>query len=97
MATAKKVSEEKTKPKKAAAKPADKVKKAVAAKPKATAATKKTSSASSSTKAKKIGDAERYRMIEVAAYYIAEKHHFSGNTADYWIQAEQEINAKYPK
>jgi hypothetical protein len=36
-------------------------------------------------------------MIEVAAYYIAEKHHFSGNTADYWIQAEQEINAKYPK
>jgi len=41
MATAKKASEEKAKPKKAADKPADKVKKTAAAKPKASTATKK--------------------------------------------------------
>ncbi len=36
-------------------------------------------------------------MIEVAAYYIAEKHGFAGSAVDYWVQAEIEINAKYPK
>lgn len=87
MATAKKASEEKAKPKKAAAKPADKVKKTAAAKPKA-----------STAKTAKAGAPEqRYRMIEVAAYYIAEKNGFAGNAADYWVQAEIEINAKYPK
>lgn len=86
MATAKKVSEEKAKPKKVAAKPADKAKKVAAAKPKA-----------STAKTAKAGAPERYRMIEVAAYYIAEKHGFAGSAADYWVQAEIEINAKYPK
>lgn len=93
MATAKKASEEKAKPKKAAAKPADKAKKTATAKPKASTSTKKTSTA----KPAKPGAPERYRMIEVAAYYIAEKNGFAGNTADYWVQAEIEINAKYPK
>ena len=94
MATAKKASEEKAKPKKATAKPADKVKKTVAAKPKASTASKK----NSTVKTAKAGAPEqRYRMIEVAAYYIAEKNGFSGNAADYWVQAEIEINAKYPK
>lgn len=93
MATAKKASEEKAKPKKAAAKPTDKVKKTATAKPKASTTSKKTSTA----KAAKPGAPERYRMIEVAAYYIAEKHGFAGSAADYWVQAEIEINAKYPK
>ena len=93
MATAKKASEEKAKPKKVAAKPADKVKK-TAAKPKASTITKKTSTAKT---AKAGAPEQRYRMIEVAAYYIAEKHGFAGNAADYWVQAEIEINAKYPK
>lgn len=93
MATAKKVSEEKAKPKKEAAKPADKAKKVAAAKPKASTAPKKPSTA----KTAKAGAPERYRMIEVAAYYIAEKHGFAGSAVDYWVQAEIEINAKYPK
>lgn len=93
MATAKKASEKQEKPKKAAAKPVDKVKKVAAVKPKASTSTKKTTSA----KTPKAGAPERYRMIEVAAYYIAEKNGFAGNASDYWVQAEIEINAKYPK
>lgn len=93
MATAKKASEEKAKTKKVAAKPADKSKKVAVAKPKASTAPKKPSTA----KTAKAGAPERYRMIEVAAYYIAEKHGFAGSAADYWVQAETEINAKYPK
>jgi len=37
---------------------------------------------------------ERYKMIEVAAYYIAEKKGFGHQHMDYWLEAEQEINAK---
>ncbi len=34
---------------------------------------------------------ERYRMVETAAYFIAERSGFSGNNADHWIAAELEI------
>lgn len=37
---------------------------------------------------------ERYKMIEVAAYYLAEKNGFAGSAADYWIDAEIMIDAK---
>jgi len=37
---------------------------------------------------------ERYKMIEVAAYYIAEKKGFGHHHMDHWLEAEQEINAK---
>ncbi len=80
---------------KAAAKP-----KAAAAK-KETAATKKASK-SKTTTAKKpavkktksaTSDLEqRYRLIEVAAYYIAEKDGFAGSPVDYWIAAELQIS-----
>lgn len=40
---------------------------------------------------------ERYKMIEVAAYYIAEKDGFKGYAADYWIAAEKEIDKKIGK
>jgi hypothetical protein len=90
MATAKKESSDNVAPKKAAAKPAA-TKKTVESKPKATP---KKASKSKPTDA---SPAERYRMVEVAAYYIAEKNQFTGNATDYWIQAEIEINAKYPK
>ncbi len=72
-----------------------------AAKPKATATTKKASTAKTATAkkpaAKKtkaaVSDLEqRYRMIEVAAYYIAEKDGFAGNPVDYWIAAELQIS-----
>jgi hypothetical protein len=94
MATAKKESNVKAAPKKTAektvAKPAT-AKKTAEAKPKA--APKKANKPKSTA----ASPAERYRMVEVAAYYIAEKNQFAGNATDYWIQAEIEINAKYPK
>lgn len=88
-------------PKKAASKPVaektTKTKSTSTDTPSAT--TKKTAvkKASSQAKSATASPAERYRMIEIAAYYIAEKHEFAGSATDYWIQAEIEINAKYPK
>jgi Protein of unknown function (DUF2934) len=40
---------------------------------------------------------ERYKMIEVAAYYIAEKNGFAGYSIDYWAAAEKEIDKKLAK
>ena len=36
----------------------------------------------------------RYRMIQDAAYFIAEKHGFTGDNHAFWLQAEHEIDAK---
>jgi hypothetical protein len=36
-----------------------------------------------------------YKMTEVAAYYIAQNHNFSGNPSEYWIAAEAQISALY--
>jgi hypothetical protein len=69
-------------------------KKATASKPKAEkkvsvkAAPAKTPSQS---KATKTNSAERYKMTEVAAYFIAERDSFAGNAVDYWIAAEIQI------
>ena len=92
-AVAKKPAAKKTVTKKPAAKkPA--ASKPAASKPKAAkkivtkkAPAKKTSKAAST----KIGAAERYRMVETAAYFIAERNGFKGNSADNWIAAEVQI------
>ena len=34
---------------------------------------------------------ERYRMVQSAAYFIAEKDGFQGRDTDYWVRAEREI------
>ncbi len=34
---------------------------------------------------------ERYRMVQDAAYFIAEKNGFQADSMDYWIAAEAEI------
>jgi hypothetical protein len=76
------------KPKAAAAKKdATATKKASA--PKATAAKKP---AAKKAKAATSDLEQRYRLIEVAAYYIAEKDGFSGSPVDYWIAAELQIS-----
>ena len=67
--------------KKSAAKPT--VKKTTAKKPTAKKAT---------TKPRKISAEERYRMVQTAAYYIAEQNNFQGSSMDFWIAAEQEIS-----
>jgi len=87
-APAKKPAPKKAAPKKAPAKKPI-TKKPVAKKPVA----KKASAAKSSS----VSGFERYKMIEVAAYYIAEKKGFSGNSTDYWTAAEKEIDKKLAK
>jgi len=82
----------------------------VAAKPstttakKATTTTKaktvKASTAKAPVKAKavkKIGAEQRYKMVEMAAYYIAERNSFEGSPSDFWIQAEAQIEAMLGK
>lgn len=79
---------------------------AKAAAKKETTATKKASTAKTSTPkttaakkpaAKKTKAAtsdleQRYKLIEVAAYYIAEKDGFAASPVDYWIAAELQIS-----
>lgn len=66
-----------------AAKPAAAKKVAVAKKP----AAKKPAA----SKPNKIGAEERYRMVEVAAYFMAERNKFAGNPGGYWTAAEAQI------
>jgi hypothetical protein len=37
---------------------------------------------------------ERYRMVEITAYFIAERHGFQGRSDEHWAAAEREIAAK---
>jgi hypothetical protein len=55
---------------------------------------KKAAPKKTSPKARKISAEERYKMVEIAAYYIAEHNHFQGSPVDFWIAAEAEVAAK---
>lgn len=57
-------------------------------------AKKKSTKTTRVTKSRKVSSEERYKMIEMAAYYIAEHNNFEGNTVDFWNAAEAEINKK---
>jgi len=99
MAESKASSEKKAvKPKKApAADAAAKPKAAAAKKPaaaKKTTAAKKPAAkpAAKKTKATPENSQLRYKMIEVAAYYLAEKDGFAGSPVEYWIAAELQFN-----
>ena len=89
-------SAKKSAPKKTAISPAKKVavkkvtvKKVAVKKPAATKA--------SASKSTMVSGFERYKMIEVAAYYLAEKKSFTGSAADYWVTAEKDIDKKLSK
>jgi hypothetical protein len=76
------------------------VKKAsTAAKTKAPAKKAATTKAKRSTTANKAAGKpiptpeERYRMVETAAYFIAEKHGFQGRSDEHWAAAERAIAA----
>lgn len=59
------------------------------------AAPKKTTTAKSTVKKAKNSPtdlAQRYKMIEVAAYFIAEKDGFASNPVDYWLAAEAQVS-----
>lgn len=45
-------------------------------------------------RAAKPGPEILYRMVETAAYFIAEQHGFKGHPHDHWLAAEREIVAK---
>lgn len=68
-------------------------KKAVAVKPpvKKAAAKKPAAKKSANSKPNKISAEERYRMVEVAAYFMAERNKFAGNPVGYWTAAEAQI------
>ncbi len=79
-----------------AKKPAATVKKAAApaAKPAAAAAKKPAARAKAAPASSAAPTPEqRYRMIQDAAYFLAEKNGFSGGAMDYWMAAEMEIEA----
>lgn len=83
------------------AKPAGTSAKKPAAKPaaprKAAATTTRSPAASRSRKAAAkpgVSPEQRYRMIQDAAYYIAERHGFTGDNHAFWLQAEQEIDSQ---
>ena len=40
---------------------------------------------------------EHYRMVEVAAYFLAERNNFAGNPSEYWTQAEAQISSMLSK
>lgn len=88
VATAKKAAAPKAaaKPKASTAKTATAAKKTTAAKSTANPAAKKSKASTANLE-------QRYRMIEVAAYYLAEKDGFAGNPVEYWIMAEAQISS----
>lgn len=43
------------------------------------------------------GNEERYNMIQVAAYYLAERDGFAGSPVEYWIAAESQVSSMLPK
>ncbi|HEY3300205.1 MAG TPA: DUF2934 domain-containing protein [Methylophilaceae bacterium] len=83
---------------KVAAKPSTATVKKTATTTKAKTVKPSTAKAPAKAKAvKKIGAEQRYKMVEMAAYYIAERNGFEGSPSDYWIQAEAQIEAMLGK
>ena len=84
----------------AAAKKTSAAKSKAATSPKASVAAKKPAAPKKAPAAKKVkaapGAEERYRMIEVAAYFIAERHGFAGDPKEFWAEAEAQINRMLP-
>lgn len=37
---------------------------------------------------------ERYRMVEITAYFISEQHGFNGRSDEHWAAAEREIESR---
>jgi hypothetical protein len=68
--------------------------KAAAAKPAAKKTASKTSTSKKNSAPAIVTSANRLQMIEVAAYYIAEKHGFHGPSADHWLAAEKQVDSK---
>lgn len=77
----------------ATAKPAV-AKSAAAAKPAAKPSTKPAAPKAAPAPKPAISAEERYKMVQDAAYFIAERHGFNGDSAYFWTLAEAEIAAQ---
>jgi hypothetical protein len=62
--------------------------------PRKTAGTGAKASAKRATSASEVSPEQRYRMIQDAAYFIAERNGFVGDNHAYWLEAEQAIDAQ---
>ncbi len=51
-----------------------------------------TSKAKTADTTSQISPEEHYRMVEVAAYFLAERNGFAGSPVEYWTAAEAQIN-----
>lgn len=49
---------------------------------------------SAAPKKPQVSPEQRYKLIEEAAYFIAERHGFNGDSAYFWSLAEAEVNAR---
>ena len=78
---------------KAAAAPVEK-KKAAPRKAPAKAAAGSTGKPAKKAEVPAVTPEQRYRMIQDAAYFIAERNGFVGDNHAYWLQAEQAIDAE---
>ncbi|MCF6311424.1 MAG: DUF2934 domain-containing protein [Verrucomicrobiales bacterium] len=87
------MSAKKTVKKKAVAKKAV-AKKAVAKKAVAKKAVAKKKAVTKKRSAGTVAAERRYQMIQDAAYYLAEKSDFSGDTLEHWIAAEKQIDVQ---
>lgn len=45
---------------------------------------------------KTISAEDRFKMLELEAYLIAEKDGFKAHADHYWLQAEEVVSKKYP-
>jgi hypothetical protein len=84
-------------PKKAASTTAKKPVAAKAPAKKAVAAKKPAAAKKAGAPKHKISPEERYRMVEVAAYFLAERNAFGGSPVEYWTAAETQISKMLSK
>lgn len=80
-------------PKKSTAKPAATPKPEAKAKPAAAPKKAAATKAAAPTKKLKPSNEELYHMIQTAAYFIAERNNFKGDSTQYWIEAEAQIKS----
>jgi hypothetical protein len=67
--------------------------KAAVKKPSAPKAPAKKAAPKAAPKKAALSPEQRYRMIQDAAYFIAERHGFNGDSAYFWSLAEAEISS----
>lgn len=46
-----------------------------------------------STAPDRVSPEERYKMVQEAAYYLAEKQHFVVDSLEVWVEAEKQVDA----